>query len=129
MPPALGLYVPAGHCKQEVDVGVTENVPAGHKKDVADTTAHRSAVLSQRKPAAHSGVAASAVQAGPGATLRGHQEAAAEPHPGGDSTAPAATYVNAACGAQMAAEAPWQVSVPASHWRPASHRVARRAPA
>ena len=101
-------------------MGVDQNVPGGH--------AQRSAALSHRKPAAHSGVAASAVQAGPGATLRGHEEAAAEPHPSGDSTAPAAAYVKAACGAQMAAEAPWQVSVPASHWRPASHRVARRAP-
>ena len=36
--PVLGLYVPAGHCEQEVDIGAAENVPAGHgKKLVIDT--------------------------------------------------------------------------------------------
>ncbi len=36
--PMLGLYVPAGHCEQEVDIGAAEKVPAGHgKKLVIDT--------------------------------------------------------------------------------------------
>jgi hypothetical protein len=77
----------------------------------------------------HAGAPSNFVQAGPSATPPGHHESPA-PHPCGATTAPrgAEAKVNAAEALHTARDAPWQVSAPASHWRPVSHRVAERGP-
>jgi hypothetical protein len=112
-----------------VAVAVTVDVADAAADDVGGQTQRRSAAL-HAQSAAHAGAASSSVHAGPNATPPGHHAASPAPQPAGAMTADVdrAAYVKADDDAQIAGEAPWQVSVAASHWRPVSHRVAERGP-
>ena len=90
----------------------------------------RSSVAFHTKFTAQAGAPSSFVHAGPTTTPLGHQLVRAPPHPAGVITEDVDrdAYVNTDDDLQIAIEAPWQVSVAASHWRPVSHRVAERGP-
>ncbi len=112
-------------------VGGADSVADAVAVVVADAAADGVSGQTQRRSAAlHAQPAAHAGAAGPNATPPGHHAPSAAPQPVGVMTADVdrAAYVKADDDVQIAGDAPWQVSVAASHWRPVSHRVAERGP-
>ena len=112
---ALGL----GGADLEAEAHALGEAPAAEARHWPSAALHA-------RPGAHSGLASIAVQAAPTGAC-GRQEAAGAPQPAGARIKEELTAkVNAACGAHLALEVPWQASEAADHCNPGEHRVAAR---